>query len=72
VEDSNPKTKITITNEHWLKKSPQEQGVYNIFVNQRILPNWKVWDCHKIKLLFPLNVANSIFSWKLGIRRKTD
>ncbi|CAJ2650781.1 unnamed protein product [Trifolium pratense] len=62
-------TKIKVMNEPWFKKedglwmqSPQEQGVYNMFVNQLMLPNGKVWDCDKIIMLFPLNVANSILA----------
>jgi hypothetical protein len=56
----------------WLKKedglcmqSPQDQGVYDMYVNQLMLPNGKVWDCDKIKMIFPLNVANTILTVSL-------
>jgi hypothetical protein len=54
-------------NEPWLKKedglcmqSPQDQGVYDMYINQLMLPNGKVWDSDKIKMIFPLNVVNTI------------
>jgi hypothetical protein len=60
-------SKIKIMNEPWLKKedglwlqSPQDEGVFNMSVNQLMLQNRKEWDSDKIKLLFPLNIANSI------------
>jgi hypothetical protein len=60
-------SKIKIMNEPWLKKedglwlqSPQDEGVFNMSVNQLMLQNRKEWDSVKIKLLFPLNIANSI------------
>ncbi|MCI64113.1 hypothetical protein A2U01_0085370, partial [Trifolium medium] len=43
-------------------QSPQEQGAFNLFVNQLMLPNGKVWDSNKIHSLFPLNIANSILA----------
>jgi hypothetical protein len=60
-------TTINVMNEPWLTKedglwmqAPQEQGVYNMFVNQLMQPNVKVWDSDKIKMLFPLDIANKI------------
>jgi hypothetical protein len=45
----------------WLQ-SPQDEGVFNMSVNQLMLQNRKEWDSVKIKLLFPLNIANSILN----------
>ncbi|GAU50545.1 hypothetical protein TSUD_409890 [Trifolium subterraneum] len=60
-------TKIKVMNEPWLRKedglwvqSPQQQGAFDMFVNQLMLPNEKVWDSNKIHTLFPLHIAKSI------------
>ncbi|KAK2374683.1 putative mitochondrial protein [Trifolium repens] len=62
-------TTIKVMNEPWLKKedglwiqAPQEQGVYQLSVNQLMLPNEKMWDYDKIKMLFPLHVVNKILA----------
>jgi hypothetical protein len=58
---------IKIMREPWLRDiegawlpSPQDQGVHNLFVNDLMLPNMKVWDKRKIESLFPMDVANRI------------
>jgi hypothetical protein len=40
--------------------SPQGQGVYNLHVNDLMVPNVKMWDKDKIHLLFPMHVASRI------------
>ncbi|GAU27143.1 hypothetical protein TSUD_104520 [Trifolium subterraneum] len=62
-------TKINVTNEPWLRmedgkwmQSPQDHEVSNLYVNQLMLPNEKVWDSNKIHTLFSSNVANSILA----------
>jgi hypothetical protein len=54
-------------NEPWLRglegawiPSPQGQGVYNLHVNDLMVPNVKMWDKDKIHLLFPMHVASRI------------
>jgi hypothetical protein len=58
--------------EPWLREkdgtwvqSPQNQGVYNITVNQLMLPNIKCWDKEKIESLFPEGVARYILNTPL-------
>jgi hypothetical protein len=40
--------------------SPHNQGVHNLYVNDLMIPNMKVWDRGKIESLFPMEVANRI------------
>jgi hypothetical protein len=54
-------------NEPWLRdlegawvSSPQDQGVHNLYVNDLMLPNVKIWDKGKVESLFPMHVANHI------------
>jgi hypothetical protein len=63
---------IKIMNEPWLRglegawiPSPQEQGVHDLFVNDLMLPNMKLWDKRKIESLFPIHVANRIIDMPL-------
>jgi hypothetical protein len=60
-------TSIKIMSEPWLRDiegawipSPQNQGVHNLYVNDLMIPNMKVWDRGKIESLFPMEVANRI------------
>jgi ribonuclease HI len=53
--------------EPWLREqeaawvpAPQEQGVYDLCVNDLMLPNVNEWDKEKIVSLFPMHIANSI------------
>jgi hypothetical protein len=48
----------------WLP-SPQNQGVYNLYVNDILTPNIKRWDKRKIESLFPMNIANRIMETPL-------
>jgi hypothetical protein len=43
----------------WIS-SPQEQGVYNLQLNDLMVPNMKIWDTEKIQSLFPVHVVNRI------------
>jgi ribonuclease HI len=54
-------------NEPWLRdmegawiSSPQDQGVHNLYVNELMIPNGKMWDRGKIESLFPMHVASRI------------
>jgi hypothetical protein len=58
---------IKVMNEPWLRDlegawvpSPQDQGVHNLYVNDLMLPNVKIWDKGKVESLFPMHVANRI------------
>jgi hypothetical protein len=58
---------IKIMNEPWLRgiegawiPSPQVQGVYNLHVNDLMVPNVKMWDKEKIHFLFPMHVTGRI------------
>ncbi|XP_058741819.1 uncharacterized protein LOC131614217 [Vicia villosa] len=59
---------IMVMNEPWLQGQwegnvigPPTQGVYNIFVNNLMLPNMKQWDVQVIQNLFDPVVAMDIF-----------
>jgi hypothetical protein len=58
---------IKVMSEPWLRDidgawipSPQNQGVHNLFVNDLMIPNMKMWDKEKIESLFPRDIANRI------------
>jgi hypothetical protein len=60
-------SKIKVMHEPWLRTSeecclnaPQNQNVYNLTVQQLMLPNMKRWDEDKINSLFPIEVAHDI------------
>jgi hypothetical protein len=60
---------IKVMHEPWLRnshecylKAPQNREVYNIMVQQLMLPNAKRWDEIKINSLFPLDVAHDILA----------
>jgi hypothetical protein len=62
-------SKIKVMHEPWLRTSdecclqaPQSHNVYNITVQQLLLPNMKRWDEVKINSLFPLDVARDIIA----------
>jgi hypothetical protein len=40
--------------------SPQVQGVHNLFVNDLLIPNTKLWDKERIESFFPSDIANRI------------
>jgi hypothetical protein len=40
--------------------SPQEQGVHNLYVNNLMLPDVKVWDKNHIESIFPLHIAQRV------------
>jgi hypothetical protein len=59
---------IKVMGDPWLRddqsrwmRAPQNSSVYNITVNQIILPNTKQWDLDKINSLFSDEVVNSIY-----------
>jgi hypothetical protein len=54
-------------NDPWLRDivsawipSQQNQGVHNLYVNELMIPNVKMWDKEKIEVLFPSHVARNI------------
>jgi hypothetical protein len=58
---------IRVMHDPWLRglegawiSSPQEQGVYNLQLNDLMVPNMKIWDTEKIQSLFPVHVVNRI------------
>jgi hypothetical protein len=58
---------IKVMNEPWLRDlegawvpSPQDQGVYNLNVNDLMIPNVRMWDKGKVESLFPMHVAKRI------------
>ncbi|XP_045802597.1 uncharacterized protein LOC123896226 [Trifolium pratense] len=60
-------TNIKVMSEPWLREanrawisSPQDQGVYNFYVNDLLLPDMKIWDREKIESIFPMYVAKRI------------
>jgi hypothetical protein len=62
-------SKIKVMNDPWLRsieggwvKAPQNQGVYNLNVQNLMLPGIKRWDHAKINLLFSEPEANNILA----------
>ncbi|GAU43259.1 hypothetical protein TSUD_134030 [Trifolium subterraneum] len=60
-------TNTKVMSDSWLRgkegvwvQAPQDQGAYNITVNELMLPNVKVWDKVKIESIFPSDVVNRI------------
>jgi NRPS condensation-like uncharacterized protein len=41
-------------------QAPHLQGVYDLTINDILLPNMKKWDKEKVETIFPLSVANRI------------
>jgi ribonuclease HI len=60
-------SKIKVMHEPWVRASeecclnaPQNHNVYNLTVQQLMLPNMKRWDMDKINSLFPIELAHDI------------
>ncbi|GAU14634.1 hypothetical protein TSUD_96980 [Trifolium subterraneum] len=60
---------IKVMGEPWLRvedgrwvAAPQKQDVYNLSIQQLMIPNLKQWDVEKINLLFPENEAHKIIA----------
>jgi ribonuclease HI len=57
-------TNIRVMSDPWLRgndgawiPSPHVQGVHNLFVNDLMVPNMRVWDKGKIESIFPMHIA---------------
>ncbi|XP_058758128.1 uncharacterized protein LOC131631355 [Vicia villosa] len=63
---------IPVMGEPWLRgkvegyvKGPQQQGVYDLKINQLMVPNLKQWDGHLIRSLFDNTVSEDILQVSL-------
>jgi ribonuclease HI len=72
-------SKIKIMSEPWLRgedklwvQSPQNQSTYDLFVKDLLLQGTKMWDCHKVHLLFSEPVAELILNTPLFEEVKED
>jgi len=59
--------KIHVMSDPWLRgngerwiPSPQPEGMYNLFVRDLMIDNYKAWNVTKIRMLFPVQVAERI------------
>jgi hypothetical protein len=59
--------KIKVMGQPWLREedgrwmqAPQSQGVYDITLNDILLPNLQGWNNEKIESIFPLDITNRI------------
>jgi hypothetical protein len=72
-------SKIKIMSNPWLRggdelwvQSPQNQSMYDLFVNDLLLQGTKMWDSHKVKLLFSEPVAEHTLNIPLFEEVKED
>ncbi|CAJ2669980.1 unnamed protein product [Trifolium pratense] len=64
--------KIHVMSDPWLRgngerwiPSPQPEGMYNLFVRDLMVDNYKAWNVSKIRMLFPVQVAERIIATPL-------
>ncbi|MCH89277.1 putative ribonuclease H protein, partial [Trifolium medium] len=64
--------KIHVMSDPWLRgngerwiPSPQPEGMYNLFVRDLMVDNYKAWNVTKIRMLFPVQVAERIIATPL-------
>ncbi|PNX54306.1 ribonuclease H, partial [Trifolium pratense] len=64
--------KIHVMSDPWLRgngerwiPSPQLEGMYNLFVRDLMIDNYKAWNVNKIRMLFPVQVAERIIATPL-------
>ncbi|CAJ2644561.1 unnamed protein product [Trifolium pratense] len=64
--------KIHVMTDPWLRgngerwiPSPQPEGMYNLFVRDLMIDDYKAWNVTKIRMLFPVQVAERIIATPL-------